>query len=286
MLYSLYKFGSFLSRILPIKVCYFLAEVIARLYFRVARCDKGFLRENLKVVLGDGVGQAELDRHVRKVFINFAKYLADFFKFSKLTEEDIYKCAEVVGRDHLDECLARGKGAVLLSAHLGNWELGGAAVSAMGYPLNAIVLEHADKRINGFFSRRRERNNLKTIPLGIKVKQCFKALAGNEFLAIVGDKDYSGSNRYVKFFGKKTYMPKGAAVISLRTGAPIVVTTVVRKKDDTFRLAFEQPIFFDGSGDADRDVELLMRQYLEKIEKYIYQYPDQWYAFNRIWKQE
>ncbi len=105
-------------------------------------------------------------------------------------------------------------------------------------------------------------------------------------LAIVVDKDYSGSNEYVEFFGEKTYMPKGAAVMALKTGSPIVVTSMIREEDDTFCLKMEKQILYKGTGHRDADVKSIMKKYLEIIETHIKECPDQWYAFEELWKRK
>jgi len=278
--------GFFLAKIMPIRVCYAAAERIGRLYAKFAEKDREGLRANLKVVLGEDVDETVVDKHTAAVFKNFAKYLADFFKFPRFTERNISGNIELEGRKYMDECLSEGKGLILLSLHLGNWELGGAIVGGLKYPISAIVLEHTSKRVNGFFIRQRAINGLRSIPIGGRIKECFELLKRNEVLAIVGDKDYTSSGIYVDFFGKKALMPKGPAVISLKTGAPIVFCALVRKKDDTYKFCFEKPIRFKSTGDHNEDIRALMGEYLAIFEKYIRENPDQWYAFRKLWDQE
>ena len=100
------------------------------------------------------------------------------------------------------------------------------------------------------------------------------------------DKDYTGNGIKIDFFGKKAIMPKGPAVISLRTGAPIVFCALIREKNDTYIMNIEEPIKFTPTGNYEEDEKALMKQYLEVFEHYIKKYNDQWYAFRRIWVQE
>jgi len=286
MLYLLYIIGFGLARILPIKMSYGIAGLVARLYFIFAKKDRVGLSENLRVVLGEGADENDINRHVLGVLRNFAKYLADFFKFSRFTGEYISKYIKLDGIEHLDKCLSEGKGAILVSLHLGNWELGGAVVSALEYPVNALVLEHTSKRINDLFMRQRAINNLVSIPIGIRIRECFKVLKRKEILAIAADKDYTSNGVYVDFFGKKALMPKGPGVFALRTGAPIVFCALIREKDDTFVFRFEEPIWPETTGDVDKDMRRVMKEYLGIFERYIREYPDQWYAFRGIWNQE
>ncbi|MFH1665649.1 MAG: lysophospholipid acyltransferase family protein [Candidatus Omnitrophota bacterium] len=286
MLYLLYIVGFFLAKVLPLRVSYSIAEAASRVFCLFAGKDKEGLRANLKVILGENIPEKEITRHILSVFRNFAKYLTDFFRFQVFTPEILSRYVKLEGIEHVDRCLSEGKGVIILTLHLGNWELGGAIVGSLKYPISGIVLEHADRRINDFFVKRRALNRLKSIPIGTQLRECFRALKRNEMLAIVGDKDYTESGTYIDFFGKKALMPKGPAVISLKTGAPIVFCAVIREKDDTFRMCFEPPVRYAPTGDLDRDVRALMGKYIKNFEKYIRENPDQWYAFRRIWDRE
>lgn len=284
-MYYLYLLGIFLARALPIQVGYVVAIAVSRVYYFFARNDKLALRHNLRVVLGEGASEKTINKLVRRIFINFAKYLADFFKYTRISEGFIEKMVEIKGEEHIKDALSNGKGAVLLALHIGNWELGGFVVGSLGYPFNSLVLDHEDQRINKFFKRQREVNGAKTIPLGAAVKQCFRVLRGNELLAIVGDKNYTGNGVYVDFFGKKALLPKGAAVFSLKTGSPIIVTVMTRKKGNTFQLKMEKPIHPVPTGDMEKDVKALMGEYIKVFERTIKAHPEQWYVFKNIWEQ-
>ena len=285
MMYPLYMFGSLLSRILPTRAGYLLAKIIVGVYYLFAKNDKRNLRNNLRVVLGEGISERQLERHVWHVFKNFAKYLVDFFKLTGYSEEYINKNIELVGREHLDAALAQGRGVILAGLHLGNWELGGAIIGGLKYPVCAIALEHSDKKVNEFFAKRRARNNLRSIHIGSQIKGCFKALKNNEILGIVADKDYTGTGIPVDFFGRKALMPKGPAVIALKTGAPIIITVTTREKGDRFKTYFTPPIEYTPKGDLESDTRELMSIYLRQFEGIIRQYPDQWYVFGEIWDQ-
>ena len=286
MLYPLYLCGYSLGKTLPIRACYFLAELFATLYFVLARKDRKILRENVAVVLGGDVGKDVIDAHVLSILKNFAKYIADFFKTAGMPKEEILDLVKVKNQHYLDEALAEGNGAILFTAHLGNWELGGAVVAALGYPISAIVLEHQNEKVNTFFTRNRSVNDVKGIPVGFAVKRCFKVLRANEVLAIVGDKDFTGGGKQYDFFGRKAVMPKGAAVLSIKTGAPILGCFVIRQPDDTFVVEFTQPVKHEQTGDFDSDVDNFMKDHLLKLlEKYITDYPDQWYIFEETWQQ-
>ena len=286
MLYYLYLFGIFLARTLPIKWFYALVTGIACVFSFFVRKDREGLAINYKVIFDGDIDEKTIDKYILRTVINFSKYLADFFKYSKITNDFFKKKIKVTGQKNIDDCLKMGKGVILVAFHIGNWEMGGAIVSALGYTLNAIVLDHKNKRINDLFVKQRESNNYKGIPLGVSIKECFKALKRNELLAIVADKDYTSGGVYVNFFGREVVMPKGPAIFALKTGAPIAFTTCIRRENDTFELVIDEPIISVPTGDTNKDVRVIIEEYLKFAEKHIRNNPDQWYEFGRIWETE
>ncbi len=283
MLYSLYRIGRWFALMLPVSVCYAVAVFMADVYYLFARKDKAELEYNLMVVLGNK-NKKLIRRHIRGIFRNFAKYLVDFFRFAKLDQDYMVNYITMEGKENLDKALAAGNGVILVGAHMGNWELGGVIVASLGYPLSVIALEHKDSRINDFFLQQRSLANVKVIPVGAQLKNCFRVLRKNNILGIVGDRNFSDHGIYMDFFGRKAVFPKGAAFFSLKTGASIVPTFTLRMKDDTFRQIFAPPIPRGFGENTEDGIATIMRRYISVIEKYIKEYPDQWYAFRKMWK--
>jgi len=280
----LYRIGVFLALALPLKVTYRVACVIADIYCRISAKDREAVANNLKIVLGDSVDGRKLNEMTREVFKNFAKYLVDFFRFTKINADEIKRLVKIEGVEHLNSALAKGKGAVLLSAHIGNWELGGAALSLSGYPVSAVVLTHQNKKIDDFFTRQRMSGRMRPIAIGASLKACYRVLKGNGLLALLGDRDFTKSGLAIEFFGRTTLMPKGPALFGYREGAAIVPTFMVRQPDDSFRLLMEPPIFADRGEDEERAVRMLASRYIRTIESCIRQYPTQWYVFRGLWE--
>ena len=196
--------------------------------------------ENLKIILNKPSCDKEIRVITRDVFRNFAKYLVDFFRFSLIDDEYIKRFVRLEGRENLEEALKRGKGVIILSAHLGNWELGGYVLGKLGYNMNAVVLTHKNEKVNNFFINQRFMGNFKSIEIGATLRGCYRALKGNELLALLGDRNFSSTGLMAEFFGKPALMPKGPAALALRTGATVLPTYMVREEDDTFRLIFEK----------------------------------------------
>jgi len=280
--YSLYRLGQFIALSLPLKFAYCVAMRISDLHYFFAKNDRQTVGQNLKTIFPEK-SEKEIAKIRITVFRNFAKYLVDFFRFSKLDKHYIEKNIRVENKEYLDQALSKEKGVITLTAHLGNWELGGVIISLLGYSFYAVALPHKHKKVDTFFNQQRQSKGVKVIPLGRAVRQCLDVLKRNQVLALVGDRDFSEKGIILDFFGKQTFFPEGAAAFSLKTGARIVPGFMVRNADDTFTLRFEKPLEFKPSGSRNVDISNLIKQYKVIFEDYIRKYPDQWYMFRRFW---
>jgi KDO2-lipid IV(A) lauroyltransferase len=256
---------------------------MANIHYFLGYRERRAVTENLKTVLDKHSRDKELDAKARDVFSNFAKYLVDFFRFEKMDAEYVKKFIKLEGISNIDEALKYGKGVVMLSAHLGNWELGGFVLGTIGYPINAVVLTHQNTKVNNFFKNQRSMGKMGSIEFGASLRGCYKTLKENKLLALLGDRDFSNSGLSVLFCGKPAIMPKGPAALSYRTGAAIVPSFITRNSDDTFTFAFEKPILPDVAGDEDGAIRKIMSRYLPIIESYVKRYPGQWYVFRNFW---
>ncbi|MDD5730962.1 MAG: lysophospholipid acyltransferase family protein [Candidatus Omnitrophica bacterium] len=287
--YILYKIGQFLALSLPLRLSYLLAVFVSDLRFLYAREDRETVKNNLKTIFPEK-SEKEINRILIQMFRNFAKYLVDFFRFSNLTKEYVSKNVRVENSHYVDEALARSKGVIFLTAHIGNWELGGAVISIIGYPLWVVALAHKDKKVNDFFNFQRETKGVKVIPFNNAVRKCLSVLKDNNCLALVGDRDFTKEGGIeVAFLNKTASIPKGPAAFALKTGAAIVPGFMLRNKDDSFTLRFEKPII-PKNGDSsllektnNGELEKLTKQIKVVLEDYIKKYPEQWYMFKQFW---
>ncbi len=281
--YILYRVGVFLSLTLPINVSYSLATVLADIFYYCSPKDRDAVISNLRMVLGSSVDDKIVADTARNVFRNFAKYLIDFFRFSKIDKEYLNSHVKIDGISNIDDALSLGKGAIALSAHIGNWELGGLIVGMLGYPISGVVLTHKNKRINDFFTGQRMLGNMRPIEVGAALKGCYRALRSNELLALLGDRDFTKNGILTDFFGRKAMMPKGPAVLSHRLGAAIVPIFVVREPKNTFTIHVERPFTCTAGLDEEAAVRELVGKCIRSIESCIKKYPSQWFVFRKIW---
>jgi lauroyl/myristoyl acyltransferase len=282
LFYLLYRAGQFIALHTPLKIGYKLATFFSDLHFIFADKDRRRVTANLKAIFPEK-SEKEIAKIRIWMFRNFAKYLVDFFRFEKLDKEYIKKNIRIENVDNFDKALLKGKGVIILSAHIGNWELGAVVVALLGYPLWAVVLPHKDKSVNNFFNFQRQSKGVGIIQLGKAVRQSLNILKENKVLALVGDRDFTEKGIIMDFFGRPTFLPEGPAAFCLKTGASIVPGFMLRNKDDSFTLKIEKPIDFNPTGDKEKDMREIISKYIVIFEDYIRKYPDQWYMFRTFW---
>jgi KDO2-lipid IV(A) lauroyltransferase len=217
----------------------------------------------------------------RENFLNFAKFLVDFFKFLRFDRRRMERIVHYGNLPAvLDGLLQHGKGIIFVSAHLGNWELGAAALAALGYKFNAVALWVPDEKVNNLYQQYRMSRGIHPIPFGRAARECIAALRRNEILGVIGDRDFSPANRTVEFFGRPARLPEGPAKLALATGAPLLPTFMVRLPDDTFAYIVDEPIWADKSRQS---VDDIMRQVAVALERVIRQHSEQWFLFHDLW---
>ncbi len=204
----------------------------------------------------------------------------------EIDEDFIREKVEIRNIGCVKEALSRGKGAIVISAHIGNWEMGGVLLNMLGCPTTVIALPHKERPVNNLFNKQREAGGGAVIPTSFAIRRCLNILKNNGMVAVIADRDFSASGEVLDFLGRKALIPKGAAILSAKTGAPFIPVFLMREKDHTFSLTLEDPIYpsHECNGEIDQKTLLpLMKQHTAVIERKIRQYPTQWLMFRKFW---
>ena len=287
MLYLLYKIGLPLLRISTTRAAYAVVSFFARLKYAISKKDRETVKANLRRAVPEA-GTREISLLARGVFENFGRYIVDFFSLTKDNKEDyLKKSVRLVGIENIDEALKHGKGCILIAGHFGNWELGGCAISVLGYKVNAIALAHADPRVNNIFTAQREMAGINVIHSGTAAAACQNALRNGEIVGLLADRPFGDRGIEVKFFGKTAIFPRGAALLSLKQGAPIVMMLTYKEDPNTgkYVLIFDKPYLVKREGPLEDQLMAITQRFADKFECLIRKYPSQWYMFNKVWEE-
>jgi Kdo2-lipid IVA lauroyltransferase/acyltransferase len=256
------------------------------LFYLVLPRHRRDVRKNLRAV----TGRDRVERLVFSTFYKFSRNWCDQMLMMRLRGP---RLLNLIGRwtteKPLDDALAAGHGAILMSIHLGNWELGGLGLAEKGYRMNVLTYREPDEKVNAqreVIRRERGVNFIyvdRNATSSFAIVEAVSALNRNEVVAILGDRDGSSHTMDFDFFGRPTPIPLGAAYLAMATGAP-VIPVFVPLEGERYAAIMEEPIFFDAARtERERVIKEKNQELLQVFESYIRSYPDQWYNFFDYW---
>jgi Kdo2-lipid IVA lauroyltransferase/acyltransferase len=229
----------------------------------------------------------EVQRVARESYRHLGRVAAETALLSRLDTSSIL--ARVEGFDGLEliaSRMAEGRGAIILTGHLGNWELGGAAFAATGLPIDVVVRLMGNPLFDGYLSRTRLRLGMTVVRDRDAVRHTARAIRGGRAIAFLIDQ--SGlhlASSFVPFFGRPAKTPRGPAVFALRLDAPVFFAVSMRLPDGRYHIHFRE-IVSERSGDTDRDVDAILNEYSRLLEHYVREAPDQYFWQHRRWKRQ
>jgi len=282
----------FCSTLIPRSIQKFFSVVVGDLFYFLMRKTRAHVRKNMEGVSGGRWSKERVDVLTRRTFQNYGQYLLDYMVMHRLRPSNKDQWVEQeVGAGYMMEALQAGKGAICITPHLGNWEIGGLLFSFKGGKLNVLTLDERDLDTRSFREEMRRRRGIKILYINPKdnspmaILDAVKALRRNEIVAMLGDRIESQKTMVFDFFGRKTAFPVGVAILAMATGAPVLPVFVVMERNRKYRGIIEPPIYFNPSSREDRETVIRegMGRLIKNFETYIEKYPDQWYNFFFYW---
>lgn len=286
-LYDLrYRIGEFAVRgfvaslpLVPYRWLVLLTHGSARLTFACLWKYRARMEENLAAALGQEIREpAERRALIWRAWKNFARGVLDTTAVMHFSKEKIVATVALEGEEHLQRALAKGRGVLALSAHLGAFTLIGARLAASGYPFSAVVKHPGDPRFARLITDYRAQIGIQTIsakPRREAVRGILKALRENRIVLVVADEFKSGDVT-VDFFGQQVPAPRGPATLALRTGAVTLPMFATRRADDSVTLTIGAPIEPVERSELDDSVTATTALYTRCLEAAIRRYPEQW----------
>jgi KDO2-lipid IV(A) lauroyltransferase len=279
VLYLGYLAARLATAMLPRRLAYALATRVADVWFVLSPAVGRRLDRNLALVPALSASP-ELRKSVARATVrNFALAVTDFLCLPRLNSENLHRLAAVEDFREM-KCLLAGRPAILVTAHLGSWEMAAAAAALVGIDLNVIVWDHRDRRVAAIFRRRREAKGLKVMSVRSAARSMPTAIETSS-VALAGDRDFTGQGMPVSFLGAATTVPSAYAALAASRGVPVIPVFCVRLDDGKYHLFHEAPIV---PGQAAGDGRAIVEQVIRYFEKYVEKYPEQWYRFDLLAK--
>jgi len=250
------------------------------LFYLLLTDTRRSVRSNLQVV----TGRDNVEGLVFSTFCRFSDNWCDVMLLMRLKGD---KLQAMIGRRSsslmLDQALAAGSGAIMVSVHLGNWELGGLGLADLGYAINVLTFREPDDKVNALRETLRQERGIRYIYVDrddsspLAIIEAVNALRRNEVLAMLADRDGSSHTMQINFFGRPTNIPVGVAYLAMASGAPVIPVFVLKEKDG-YATIMEEPIYFRSAhGEHGSAIRSGMERLLAVFERYIGAYPDQWF---------
>lgn len=236
------------------------------------------LRRNLARV----VPVEELDAAVEQGVHSYARYWVEAFRAADYPAEHVGRRTSHEGFDLLDIVLDEGRGAIMLLAHHGSWDVAAQWAETRGYHLAVVAELLRPRMLFRRFVRLRESVGLEVVPLRRGddiVAQLEQALAANHMVGLLAERDLTGKGPVVDFFGEPTRLPPGPVVLSQRTGVPIMPAAVLQRPDGGWHFRI-----FPAFHVNDMTVEEGCARLARALEDIIRMDPVQWHAFQPVWQ--
>lgn len=219
-----------------------------------------------------------------------ARFLAwqavEFARFPRYTRENIFQVIEIEGHENFLEAQRRGKGVLILTGHIGAWELSSFAHALYGYPMHYMARPLDNRRLDAFVNRYRGLSGNKPIFKNESARSVLKTLHEGGVVGILADQNtLPEEGAFVDFFGKTACTTTGIARLALHTKAAVVpgyaYWDVVTKK---YKLRFEPAVTVTETGDSERDILENTLIFAKITEDIIRKFPEQWVWVHARWK--
>jgi KDO2-lipid IV(A) lauroyltransferase len=212
-----------------------------------------------------------------------ATTMIELLFFPRLSTAQLLEMVKFNNLDLVEIALKQGRGAVMVGAHFGNWELMGAAL-AQRLPVSFVVGAQENAPVDDMLNSYRAGKGVKLIPLKLALRGVMKTLKANELVAILADQDAHENGAFVKFMGRTASTPKGPASFAMRARCPLIMGNIMRGTDGKFTVNFDVVPKPEPSGNEATDIINYTANFNKLLEGYVRLYPDHWFWMHRRWK--
>lgn len=243
------------------------------------------LERHLRRVFGEAATDDEISRHVGQAFGSYAAYWLESFRLASMTRDDLEARMSWEGVRFIDDAIARGKGVIMALPHLGGWDFGGAWLAAVGYAPTVVVEAVEPPALFEWFVSMRRAAGMTVVAHGADASAgVLAALRRNELVGLVSDRDLARTGTEVEFFGERTTLPSGPAILAIRSGAPLLPCAIYFEGRGGRHHGIVRPaIDVSRKGSLREDVARITQDLAAELEGLIRRAPHQWHLMQPNW---
>ena len=280
-------FATWLVEHLPFSLVDRLLRILLSIAFRFTFRLKRIARDSLKIAFQNEKSEEQIEKIIHDCFKTIRKGIVELLYFSRFPDR-VGTLFAYEGKEHLDAALQKGNGAIMVTAHYGNFPLMMLQLAKSGYKVNVIMRRARDGKIADIILRIMTRvgvNTIYTQPRRTCVLESLKVLRNNELLFILMDQHFgSDGGVMVDFFGQKAATAPGAIVIANRTGAPVLPIFNVRQEGNQQKIFIEPEMPLKKCATDEETIRENVAALTRIIEQYIRRYPHEWGWMHKRWK--
>ena len=236
------------------------------------------------MAFGDELSDEQAREIVEEMVCHVVTFALETLRMATMERDEILAICEINGEEYIKEGLARERGVILCSPHLGNWEVAAVHLICNGYPVAALSRAARSRRIAGKIKSIRDRMGFPVIPISEGTRGLLRTLKQNHLVPIMPDRFARGQGLTVPFFGHNTHMWHTPALLAVRCGCTVLPCSSTRQADGRYRMNIEKPLEIPDTGDRDYDVWLATAMLAEHFEQHIRTYPEQYLWPYKLWR--
>ncbi len=283
--FSIWKFFTKVIHLIGLKRIPLFAKILTMIFFYFIPIRKKIVISNLTKAFPEK-SKSEIQKIAFNNFMSVGITFMEIMAFQEMTGEEVLSLSEINNFEIVKNAVNSDKGSILLTAHVGNWELGALTMGlTLNKQINVLVKKQRNKLVADWMSEIREKFTNKEVPLGASVRELYKTLIQGGIVGIVGDqRGKKEDGVIVNFFNQPTVTFQGFAALGIKNKVPIVV--VLNKRLPSGKYIFDiEEIKYDNLPEklSDQLVELNQR-YMTILENKIREAPEQWLWMHNIWK--
>ncbi|HTY45795.1 MAG TPA: ELM1/GtrOC1 family putative glycosyltransferase [Patescibacteria group bacterium] len=281
--YTLVRLVGPVLRMLPLSVSLFAGKKLGGLYGALDRKHRAIVYANLKTAFGSRFSPSRLKGITRAFYQSFGQSLIEIFLLPRFDAQYFQDYIKVEGLEHIRGALKKGKGAILVAAHTGSWELSNIVSAGLDFPVWLFVRDQRHPRLDGLLNSYRLQKGCRLIQRYQETRELIRVLKNNQVVGMTVDQG-GKDGTLVSFFGKNASMSSGAVRMALKYGVPLLPVICTRLRGPYHKIVVEAPLELEQAGAGREDLRLNLQRLVSVFERHISLCPHEYLWTYKVWK--